>query len=370
MSGGSPMSHRAEITARLESAYLRASKKDKGRILDQVVAATGWSRDNARRRLTAAKSSSDADRGLTKRPRAERAPKYSADTLTVLRQVWSASGGQCGKYLAASMRVQLDGLERHGELFFGRDGYTPVVREELLAMSAATIDRYLRPTKSNDAAGAVSVINPLAFLQSSGRLRKASGEINSAAGNFAGMLVAHCGPVRDGDFARTLKLTCVQTGWTCTRTVQTNARSHISAGLKAAIEQIPFEVVGLDFDADTELLGNLVGKGLGYRYDTPEQCAVLNRLWRLVDDRFNYLTPTKKPNGYATSRDGRRRRVYDSPKTPLDRLLAAGVLSSAQQSELTGYRDGLNPAQIAREIFDLHNSLLAMATDKPIDSSP
>lgn len=35
--------------------------------------------------------------------------------------------------------------------------------------------------------------------------------------------------------------------------------------------------------------------GFYYRYDTDEERAVLNRLWRLVNDRLNYLTPTIKP---------------------------------------------------------------------------
>ena len=64
--------------------------------------------------------------------------------------MWAASGGQCGKYLAASMRMQLDGLERHGELVDGVGRYSMAVREELLAMSAASIDRYLRPAKATD----------------------------------------------------------------------------------------------------------------------------------------------------------------------------------------------------------------------------
>ena len=41
--------------------------------------------------------------------------------MRVLQRVWAASGGQCGKYLAVSMRLQLDGLERHGELVDGVD---------------------------------------------------------------------------------------------------------------------------------------------------------------------------------------------------------------------------------------------------------
>ena len=48
------MRSRAEVTTRYAKAYVSARKKDKGRVLDEVVSVTGWSRDNARRRLTAA----------------------------------------------------------------------------------------------------------------------------------------------------------------------------------------------------------------------------------------------------------------------------------------------------------------------------
>ncbi len=48
------MTSRAEVTSRYAKAYVKASKKDKGRVLDAVVEVTGWSRDNARRRLVAA----------------------------------------------------------------------------------------------------------------------------------------------------------------------------------------------------------------------------------------------------------------------------------------------------------------------------
>jgi hypothetical protein len=101
-----------------------------------------------------------------------------------------------------------------------------------------------------------------------------------------------------------------------------------------------------------------------YRYDTTDERAVLNRLWKLVNDRVNYLTPTIKPTGYTSSADGRRRRLYDKPMTPLDRLLAAEVLSPAQQTDLIAYRDSLNPAQIGRQIADLQNRLLLLAKTK------
>jgi len=104
--------------------------------------------------------------------------------------------------------------------------------------------------------------------------------------------------------------------------------------------------------------------GFYYRYDTDEERAVLNRLWKLVNDRLNYLTPTIKPIGYGSGRDGQRRRLYDEPKTPLDRLLAAKVLSPTQEAELPTYRDSLNPAAIARQIADLQAVLLRLAKDK------
>lgn len=120
------MSSRAEITAKFAKAYVKASKASKGHILDQVVEVTGWSRDNARRRLTAAaQQPPGAGRQVAKRPRRQRNPKYSFDALKVLQKVWAASGGQCGRYLAASMQIQLDLLERHSEL---RRGYRALQR--------------------------------------------------------------------------------------------------------------------------------------------------------------------------------------------------------------------------------------------------
>jgi len=201
-----------------------------------------------------------------------------------------------------------------------------------------------------------------------------------------------------GEFARTLNLTDVHTGWVFTRTVRNNAHAHILAALKAAVEEVPFAVTGLDFDNGTEFLNKAVIKwaserevfftrsrpykkndqatiesknnhlvrkyGFYYRYDTDEERRVLNRLWPLVNDRFNYLTPTKKPTGFGTDRNGRRKRLYDKPATPLDRLLAAKVLSPQQEAELVAYRDSLNPAGIAREIANLQTRLLVLAKDK------
>jgi transposase InsO family protein len=406
MDGGLSMRSRAEVTTRYAKAYVKAGKKDQGRILDQVVEVSGWSRDNARRRLVAAaKAPPGPGRQVARRPRKPRALKYSYDTVKVLQRVWAASGGQCGKYLATSMATQLDGLERHGELALDGTGpldphgrYSPSVRAELLSMSAATIDRYLKGAKATDQLRGTSTTRPSPLLRSSITIRRAGDEVEAEPGFFEGDTVAHCGPTLKGEFARTLNLTCVYTGWVFTTSVRNNAHTHILRALQAGVERVPFAVTGLDFDNGSEFLNHaviawaadrqifftrsrpykkndqatiesknnhLVRKyGFYYRYDTDAERAVLNRLWPLVNDRLNYLTPTKKPLGYGTDRNGRRTRLYDKPATPLQRLLAAGVLAPAQEAELVTYRNNLNPAAIGRQIADLQSTLLKLAKDK------
>ncbi|MEX0914113.1 MAG: hypothetical protein WDZ57_04090 [Demequina sp.] len=141
------MTARVEITKKYVREYARAAKKERGKLLDEVVAVTGWSRDNARRRLSGAASPGPRQ---VKSTRKQRPRKYSYDATKVLQRVWAFSGGQCGKYLAVTMRQHLDALERHGELAFDKAYYSAQVREELLAMSAASIDRYLAPARHKD----------------------------------------------------------------------------------------------------------------------------------------------------------------------------------------------------------------------------
>lgn len=389
------MASRAEITAKYARAYRSAAKKDKGRLLDEVVAVTGWSRNNARRRLvTAAKP-------RPVRPRRRRRPrKYSVDALKVLQRVWAFSGGECGKYLAASMRTLLDALERHGELVVGKARYCPEVRAELLAMSPATIDRYLAPARARDPLRGKSTTKPSPLLRSSIKVRKAGDEVEDAPGFFEGDTVAHCGPTLKGEFARTLNLTDMRSGWVFTRSMRNNAHVHVLAALDHAVAGIPLEITGLDFDNGSEFINHdvigwaaerkifftrsrpykkndqatiesknnhLVRRyGFYWRYDTPEALVLLNQLWPLVNDRLNYFTPTKKPAGWATDTAGRRKRVYDKPATPLDRLLAAGVLSPAQEAELTTRRDALNPADLARRIQSLQDRLTGLAREKTL----
>lgn len=137
------------------------------------------------------------------------------------------------------MALQLDALERHGELVPGQDRCSADVRAELLAMSSATIDRYLRPVKARDQITGKSTTKASPLLRSAIKIRKATDEVEASPGFFEGDTVAHCGPTLKGEFARTVNLTDMHTGWVFTRTVRNNAHTNILGALKAGVHEIP-----------------------------------------------------------------------------------------------------------------------------------
>ena len=211
--------------------------------------------------------------------------------------------------------------------------------------------------------------------------------------------VAHCGPVLKGEFARTVNMTDVLTGWTFTRSIRGRRRQGASSrppappwtrsrspcwarGFDNGSEFINHGVVrwagNLDIyftrsrpyrkndQATIESKNNHVVRRYAfyYRYDTDAERQVLNRLWELVDIRVNFLTPTRKPIGWGADRAGRRKRLYDRPRTPLDRLLDTDAPADAQKDELIDYRNRLNPAVITRRIIELQDVLVRLAKDK------
>lgn len=384
---------RIEVTKRLRLAYRGASKKEKGRVLDNFCEVTGLSRASARRYLTSAVAGNP---GVVRIDyRTVRPTKYSASSKKVLERVWVLSGCQCGKYLAASMRVLLDSLQAHGELVLGKGGYSESVRAQLLAMSASTIDRYLKESRKSLELRGISSTKPGALLRNSITIRKAGDEIACEPGFFEMDTVAHCGPSLKGEFARTLTLTDVNTGWIHLEALRNNARVHMLKALESAITAIPYQVQGLDCDNGSEFINrevinwasslelfftrsrpykkndqaNVESKnnhvvrkyGFYYRYDTPQALKVLGQLWKVVCLRMNLFTPTKKPIGWSQDSAGRRKRIYDTPTTPLDRLLTSGTLSRTQMQQLRQLRENTNPAELTRDILRYQNILTGLA---------
>lgn len=390
------MGTRIEVTRQLKTAYHGAGKAEKSGILDIFCESTGLSRSTARRYLTSQtlgrKNVQHIDR------RKGRPAKYSTAAREKLVGLWRVMCMPCGKYLAADRAEWIKSLEAHGELVLNQNGWTESVREELLSMSAATIDRYLKAERNRLKLRGIGTTKPGTLLRNSIRIRRAGDEMESEPGFFEVDTVAHCGPTLRGEFARTLTLTDVAIGWIHLEAMRNNAHVHIRTALDAAIDGIPYQVQGLDCDNGSELINYDVvnwaaGKkifftrarpykkndqahvesknnhivrrfGFYYRYDTQEERETLAALWKAVCVKSNFFTATKKPTGWTSDGAGRRKRVYDQPKMPFARLLAAEVLSDEQTAELTRLRDSINPAMLTRDITRLQNRLTDLAKEK------
>src|SRR5690606_20870089 len=87
-----------------------------------------------------------------------------------------------------------------------------------------------------------------------------------------------------------------------------------------------------------------------FRYETDAEMALLNELWDLVMKRKNHLLPCVKAIGWTETTAGRKKRIYDTPKTPYQRLLDTGILDDNARAAIELEHNALNPAAITRRI--------------------
>jgi hypothetical protein len=125
---------RREVVAAVRERYRSARRAEKGLILDELCATTGWHRKHAVRVLGRREIVRPGEVGAAP----ERRRRYGMAIKEALTALWEASDRVCGKRLKVMIPVLLPALEHYGRLKLGR-----VDRELVLAISAATIDRLL-----------------------------------------------------------------------------------------------------------------------------------------------------------------------------------------------------------------------------------
>jgi hypothetical protein len=387
------MAARRQVTNKLRAQYRKASKADKSKILDHVVATTGMGRSTARRLLTGPRLPDPAEQvdGRTLRPRG-----FSDDARALLEHVWALMGMPCGKYLVVMVEVWLPLLAKAGDL--DKAFATEQALAELATMSAATVDRYLKPARDRMRIKGISTTKPSPLLRNSINIRTCSDEAPEAPGVIEADTVAHCGPTLIGEFVRTLTMTDLVIGWTENCSIRNSAAKWIVAGIEELQQRFPFATVIFDSDCGGEFINHEVAAWLQardieqtrsrpyqkndqahvesknnhvvrkhafyWRYDTGRELELLNELWRLVSLRLNFFTPTKKAVGYTTTADGRKKRIYDKPATPWQRLQAARVLDTHKLSVVAARIDGINPADLTRQINAIQMQLLDLAKAK------
>ena len=390
MEGKIDMAARRQVTNKLRDAYHRGCRVERGLILDRVVETTGMGRSTARRMLSGARLPDPKDQ-IDKRSVKARA--YGDDARSLLEHVWMLMGMPCGKYFVVMRDHWLPLLAEAGDL--DKPFASDVARQELGQMSAATVDRYLRPARDRMRLKGISTTKASPLLRTSIKIRTVGDERDGRPGAIEADTVAHCGPSFVGEFARTLTLTDMVTGWTENASIRNNASRWITQTVDELQARFPFPLVSFDSDNGSEFINHDVAEWLQardieqtrsrpyrkndqatvesknnhvvrkhafyWRYDTPAGLTLLNQLWPLVSLRLNFFTPTRKPVAYTTAADGRRRRVYDDPKTPWQRVLATAILTEDRIAAAQARVHGVNPADLTRQINQIQIQLTAIA---------
>src|SRR5438874_8447668 len=134
------MAARDELVGAIAGRYAQGDRAERGRILDEFAAVTGFHRKHAMRLLR----TGQATRRSGPRPGGPRPGRrvYDEAVREALIVVWEASDRICGKRLRPLLPILVEAMEQHGHLQL-----VPEVRARLLAISAATIDRALRDVR-------------------------------------------------------------------------------------------------------------------------------------------------------------------------------------------------------------------------------
>lgn len=352
MEGGLDMATRKRLANRFRAEYARGTKKQKGEVLDRLVA-VGMGRSTARRLLSQAVGSEERPG-----PGRGRRPKYGEEAQRLLERLWLLMGMPCGPYMKAMLDQWIPALRADGEL----DDVDGDALEQVCSMSASTIDRRLRPLKRAAMPRGMSLTRPAGeHLRNSVRIRKCADEIARLPGLAEADTVAHCGPRARGEFARTLTMVDYATNWTVSVTVRNNAKSNIRRAVDLAIPLFPFPVTCFDSDNGTESVNDELIDWLQHK--DIEQTR--SRPYRKDDQ-----ATVESRNNHVV----RRRTVYDRPRTPWARVLeydaasradgGRGYVDDATRTRIENLIASTNPARLGREIAAIQDELERLSRER------
>ena len=388
------MGARREVVWAVAQRYGAAGRREKGRILDELTATTGWHRKHAVRALSAVAASrtgrlqpcEETPRTVDGRaqPPIGRRRKY-AGARDALIALWEASDRVCGKRLVAMIPALLPALERHGRL-----RPTSEERKLLLSVSAATIDRMLVDVKIAAAGGRRRRVGFYSAIRREVPIRTFNDWGNPPPGFCEIDMVAHGGTSVAGSFIQTLTMVDIATGWTECLPLVTRDGSLVVEAMTRAQSLFPWLIRGADFDNDSAFMndvvvpwcreqkievtrsraykkndqafveqknGAVVRRLVGYgRFDGVETARVMARLYAAARLHVNFFQPSFKLK--EKRREGAKViKRYHVPATPYERALAHPQLSKAIKRRLRETYRSLDPVALLAEIRAVQDEL-------------
>ncbi len=401
---------RMELANAIRDRYATAAHKDKHRILEEFVAATGYHEKSAVRVLN---SPPEPKRRQTR----QRPSLYDEAARGTLIVLWEVSDRVCGKRLKALLPILLPALERNGHLKLEIE-----IGCKILSMSAATIDRLLQMPRRTTLTKKPPRIVPEPRRRI--KMRTFADWNEPLPGSMEMDLVAHCGDVNRGSYVHSLVLTDIASGWTEAAPIVVREGSLVVETLERIRVGLPFPLTALDVDNGSEFVNNrlieyclghgielrrsrpyrkndqawieqkngaVVRKLLGYRrFEGLAAARAITRLYGASRLFVNFFQPsfklaakhrdgakvTKRYHPTAVQRGGARALNspgYHPPQTPCERLLQAENIPTATKSTLCEIAADLDPLKLLEEIRAVQAYLAALAngeTPPPTTAEP
>jgi hypothetical protein len=376
---------RYEYARAIAARYRRAGRREKGRILDEFCAATGYHRKYAL--------------GLLRTPpvpvgpapgRRVRAREYGPAEVGLLRACREVADGICSKRLAPFLPELLATLAACGAL---PADVGPEVVARVARMSPASIDRALRGGREAWPRRGRGTTKPGTLLKGQVPIKTFADWDGAVPGFLEIDLVAHCGASGAGEFLLSLSTVDVATGWSACAGVQNKGEYAVFRALERLRDELPFPLLGIDSDNGSEFLNHSLvrwcaAEGITFTRSRPyrkeDTCHVeqknwsvvrrlvgygrfeghalpqLNRVHALARDYVNFLQPVLKL--VQKTRDGAKvRKRYDTARTPYRRLLEAGVLCHEARARLAEHHAALHPVRLKLDLEEAQRALYAKA---------
>jgi hypothetical protein len=389
------MKERRSVSAVVAKRYQKASKKEKGTILCEYTQLTGYNRcyaafllRNHGRRMRI-NNNTVLVGDFRKRVKRNRDRTYDEQVVKALKKIWLIMGFICGKRLKPELKEVIPILERYKEIELDK-----TIRERLLRISAATIDRVLAVERKKRSLRQRARTKPGTLLKHQIPIRTFSEWDEQTPGFVEIDLVGHEGGDPSGEYIQTLDMTDVCTGWTETQAVKNKARVWVFEALKEIRRRLPFRLLGIDSDNGSEFINDhlygyceqekitftrarayrkndncyveqknysVVRRWVGYhRYDTPQQLRLLNQLYSRLRLYTNYFQPVMKLEEKIRVGSKVKKR-YDQPRTPYQRVLESPMVEKEHKKKLNQDYAKLNPAELRRQISSLQIKLRKLA---------
>lgn len=370
---------RRKYLRKMQKRYRKASRCDRGRLLDEMEAFLGQHRKSLIRHMNGSleRKARHRQRGRTYGPEVDDALRVIAESMDYI----------CAERLTPSLPWLAKHLAAHGEL-----SSTPHLLDQLQCISVSTVKRIMArilqdvprlPRKAPRRANRLTRDIPMKRIPWD----------EKEPGHFEADLVHHCGATASGEYVCTTQLVDVATGWSERVAVLGRGYLVMSDAFQRIDHRLPFPILEIHPDNGREFFNQhmlrfwkhlvpdadlsrsrpyhkkdnriveqknstLVRAYLGNeRLDTVAQTLALNRLYDKMWFYYNFFQPVMRlAEKEWIQEEGQSPRLkcrYDKARTPFDRLCATSAISAERRAQLEKLRKETNPRQLRQEIYDL-----------------